>query len=105
MSETGKDTKPKFHDDHDIVEWNDDIFERAEISIGGKVARPASGTLTRRGRPPKGSETKQQVTLRLPKQVVDHFKEGGPGWQSRLGEALERYIAAAERDQGGGASR
>ena len=74
----------------------DDVWDWAQISVGGKVVRPATGTLTKRGRPPIGDEPKQQVTLRLPREVIRHFKAGGPGWQSRISEALER-IARKDR--------
>jgi uncharacterized protein (DUF4415 family) len=71
----------------------DDAWDRAQISIGGKVVRPATGTLTKAGRPPIGDEPRQQVTLRLPANVIRHFKAGGPGWQSRISEALERIVS------------
>jgi hypothetical protein len=70
----------------------DDVWEWGQISVGGKVVRPATGTLTRRGRPPIGDEPKQQVTLRLPREVIGYFKAGGPGWQSRISDALERIV-------------
>jgi uncharacterized protein (DUF4415 family) len=59
-------------------------------AVGGKVVRPANGTLTRAGRPPLGAETKRQVTLRLDPDVIDRFCEGGPGWQGRINEALRK---------------
>jgi uncharacterized protein (DUF4415 family) len=96
MIETGKDTKLSLGEDDEIVEWDDDVFARAEISIGGKVVREATGTLTRRGRPPVGDAPKQQVTLRLPRAVIDHFKSGGAGWQTRISEALERHVGKAK---------
>jgi uncharacterized protein (DUF4415 family) len=74
----------------------DDVWEWAQISVGGKVIRQATGTLTKRGRPPIGDEPKQQVTLRLPREVISYFKAGGPGWQSRISDALER-IAHKDR--------
>jgi uncharacterized protein (DUF4415 family) len=74
----------------------DDVWEWAQISVGGKVIRKATGTLTKRGRPPIGDEPKQQVTLRLPREVISYFKAGGPGWQSRISDALER-IAHKDR--------
>ena len=74
----------------------DDAWARAQISIGGKVIRPATGTLTRAGRPPIGDSTKQQVTLRLPVEVLAYFKAGGPGWQTRLGDVLARHTAKAK---------
>lgn len=78
-------------------EWPDEVWDRAQISIGGKVIRPATGTLTKAGRPPIGDEPKQQVTLRLPRHVIAHFKAGGPGWQTRVSEVLERYTARDKR--------
>lgn len=68
------------------------LFARAQISIGGKVIRPATGTLTKRGRPPVGDEPKQQVTLRLAPRVIRYFKASGDGWQTRLNETLEDYV-------------
>ena len=46
----------------------------------------------RRGRPAmKAEERKIQVTLRLPRDVVDFFRSDGPGWQSRISEVLAQY--------------
>ena len=42
-----------------------------------------------RGRPPV-ENPKQQVTLRLDAEVIERFKAGGPGWQSRINEALRK---------------
>jgi uncharacterized protein (DUF4415 family) len=33
---------------------------------------------------------KEQVTLRLDREVLDYFQEGGPGWQDRINEALRK---------------
>ena len=94
MTEKSKDTKRSWNDD-DIAPWDDDVFERAEIAVGGKVVRKATGTLTKRGRPPVGVEPKLQVTLRLAPRVVRYFKSTGEGWQTRLNETLEDYVATA----------
>lgn len=45
-------------------------------------------TIIRRGRP-KGS-AKQHISLRIDKAVLDAFRAGGPGWQSRMNEALRK---------------
>ena len=50
--------------------------------------------LKRKGRPPLGEETKVQVTLRLDASVIAHFKARGPGWQTRINEALMRVVGA-----------
>ena len=33
---------------------------------------------------------KEMVSLRLDKDVLEHFQEDGPGWQERINEALRR---------------
>lgn len=97
MSAREKNTKGDWIDPDDAPEWTDEMFDRAQISVGGVVIREATGTLTKRGRPPVGDAPKQQVTLRLPRHVLEHFKAGGAGWQSRLSQALEDYVSGKGR--------
>jgi uncharacterized protein (DUF4415 family) len=33
---------------------------------------------------------KEQVTLRLDQDVLEYFREGGPGWQDRISDALRK---------------
>lgn len=35
---------------------------------------------------------KEQITLRLDAVILDHFRSGGPGWQTRLNDALRGLI-------------
>lgn len=44
-----------------------------------------------RGRPKK-TEPKQQVTLRLDTDVIEHFRALGPGWQTRINAALRDFL-------------
>lgn len=81
-------------------EWPDDAWDRAQISVGGKVVRKAAGTLTKRGRPPVGDAPKQQVTLRLAPKVMQYFKDSGAGWQTRMNAVLERHVAGISREPG-----
>ncbi|WP_243453782.1 BrnA antitoxin family protein [Sandaracinobacteroides saxicola] len=67
-----------------------DFFARAEIRENGRLIRPANGTLTRPGRPPVGDAPKQQVSLRLDREVVAWFRAQGAGWQTRMNEALRQ---------------
>ncbi len=46
----------------------------------------------RRLRGPQKAPTKHQVTLRLDQDVIDHFKAGGQGWQTRINETLKTAI-------------
>ncbi len=49
----------------------------------------------RRGRPPV-ARPKVSTTIRLSQDVLDHFKAGGRGWQTRIDKALREWIG--ERD-------
>jgi uncharacterized protein (DUF4415 family) len=46
----------------------------------------------RKGRGPNKAPTKKLVSLRLSPVVLDHFKAGGPSWQSRIDEALVKIV-------------
>jgi uncharacterized protein (DUF4415 family) len=90
MSENKRGFDSDWVDPEDAPEWSDEQFARAEVRIGKKLIRPATGTLTKAGRPPKGAKAKTQVTLRLDPEIVDCFRAAGPGWQSRINEALRK---------------
>ncbi len=44
-----------------------------------------------RGRP-RIPKPKISTTLRLDADVIEHFRSGGPGWQSRINEALREAM-------------
>ncbi len=48
-------------------------------------------TAVRRGRPPL-ARPKVSTTIRLSQDVIDHFRAGGRGWQTRIDEALREWI-------------
>jgi uncharacterized protein (DUF4415 family) len=59
--------------------------------VGKAEWQAAAAKQLRGGRPPlPASERRQSITLRLPPKVVEHFRKAGPGWQTRMGEVLER---------------
>ena len=62
-----------------------DWFERAEIRDGERLIRPARAV----GRPRKAA-AKEAVSIRLDPDVLAHFRAGGPGWQSRINQALRK---------------
>ena len=35
---------------------------------------------------------KELVSLRIDRDVLDHFQEAGPGWQERINEALRKAV-------------
>jgi uncharacterized protein (DUF4415 family) len=67
----------------DIPELTDEFFDKAEIRIGDKLIRPA--------RPPLDF-SKKLVSLHLDQDVIDAFRAGGPGWQSRINAALRKHL-------------
>ncbi|WBH17457.1 BrnA antitoxin family protein [Sphingomonas radiodurans] len=83
-------------DPDDAPELTAELAEVAELRVGGKVVRPATGYLgpngVVRGRPPLRDAAKRQVTLRLDPDVIEKFREGGPGWQARMNEALRKAV-------------
>ena len=61
MTENRKPLPPDWDDD-DLPEWTADQWDRAEIRHGDKLIRPATGTLTKPGRP-KSDNPKRQVKI------------------------------------------
>jgi len=47
--------------------------------------------LRRLGRPPK-AQPKIAVTIRYDQEVIDAFKAGGEGWQTRMNETLLKAV-------------
>jgi uncharacterized protein (DUF4415 family) len=77
-------------DPDDAPPLTPEVLARAEHSVGGKVVRGATGTYAKAGRPPVGEEPKVQVSLRLDSEIIDYFRKGGPGWQTRMNAALRK---------------
>ena len=48
----------------------------------------------RRGRPPLGEVSKEQVTLRIDADVIARYRASGAGWQGRINEVLRQSAAA-----------
>lgn len=92
MTESKPDIDSNWVDPDDAPEWTQDQFDRAEIRLGDRVVRPANGSLTGPGRPPLGDAPKRQVTLRLDPDVIEAFRAGGSGWQSRMNAALRKAV-------------
>jgi uncharacterized protein (DUF4415 family) len=46
------------------------------------------------------NEPKKQLTVRFDQDVIDFFKQGGRGYQTRMNAVLRAYMNAAKRDAG-----
>ena len=76
-------------------EWTKETFDRAKPSadvlpqlFGSTVARRM---LKPRGRPRTG-KARTSISLRLPPETLARWKATGPGWQTRMAEALDKAI-------------
>lgn len=73
-----------------------DFFRHARKMDGDKMLREATRTL--RGRPAKpAAARKQAVSIRLSPDVLEHFRGTGPGWQTRMDEALREAMRRARK--------
>ncbi|KPQ12653.1 MAG: protein of unknown function containing DUF4415 domain [Saliniramus fredricksonii] len=83
MTENRKPMPPDFDDgapDLSAPEWQEK-FAKAKVQ---------------RGRP-KAARTKVSTTIRLSPEVLEHFRAGGPGWQSRIDETLRKAVRLDRR--------
>jgi uncharacterized protein (DUF4415 family) len=78
-------------------DFDDDAPELTDEEI--KELRPAREWFAEHGIPmpkpigrPKAEITKQSVTVRFDPEVVDYFKSGGPGWQTRMNAVLLKEV-------------
>ena len=81
--------------DDENPEWSEEDFKRARPA--SEVLPPelyAALTARKPGqRGPQKAATKVAVTLRLDPDVVAAFKADGPGWQTRINQALKKIVA------------
>ena len=73
----------------DSPEWTKKDFAKAKPFA---EALPDLAASIRKGRGPNKAPTKKLVSLRLPPEVIEHFKAGGPGWQTRIERTLLESI-------------
>jgi uncharacterized protein (DUF4415 family) len=80
---------PEF--DRDNPEWTEEDFARARPPH--EVLAPEVLSVFKRTRGPQKAPRKIPVSIRLSPEVVEHFKATGPGWQSRIDEALKEAVS------------
>jgi uncharacterized protein (DUF4415 family) len=73
--------------DEDNPDWSDADFARA-VPFSGL---PLSLQAKLRGRP-KAAVTKERITIRLSRDVVERFRATGEGWQTRVDGALQEWL-------------
>jgi uncharacterized protein (DUF4415 family) len=78
--------------DDENPEWTEAMFERAGKADDVLPPKVAQAFARSRGRP-KLAAAKVAVKLRLDPEVVEGFKVGGPGWQTRINATLKDALA------------
>ena len=76
---------PAAHYVWDGVDEDDRPLTGEELKAGLAVA------LRKRGRP-TGSGTKEQVAIRIDREILETFRKDGPGWQTRMNDALRDWL-------------
>ena len=94
MAEKSSDTRKPWIDPDDAPELTDTFFEKGVWKIGEREVSRAEGqaaaAAARRGGRPRSEVPKRLVSLRLDPDVLEHFKASGPGWQTRIKNALRK---------------
>jgi uncharacterized protein (DUF4415 family) len=73
--------------DPDTLEVTDEHFKR--MRPAAEVA-PGIVAAYRRSRGPQKSPTKQLISIRLDRDLIEHFRGRGPGWQSEINDTLRK---------------
>lgn len=73
----------------DNPEWTDEDFRNAKPF---SEALPELYAAWTRSRGAQKAPTKMPVSLRLSRDVVERFKADGPGWQTRMDQALRKAV-------------
>lgn len=77
----------------DNPEWTDEMFKASlrmrdlPDALQKKLRRPGE-------RGPQRSPKKVQTAIRYDASILEHFKAAGPGWQTRINNALKKAIEA-----------
>jgi uncharacterized protein (DUF4415 family) len=80
--------------DRDNPEWTRDMFRKARPA---RQVFPHIDFPKPKGRGPQKTATKVQTTIRLDRDVVEHFKALGRGWQSRINATLRGAVKQRRR--------
>lgn len=64
------------------IKADPDTYEVNDFSTLRKIGRPVS------------DNKKERVTIRLSKEITQHFKATGKGWQTRINEVLLKHVSS-----------
>ena len=74
QEKTDEEIEQAVQDDPNAVLLDEEWFEKAKLVVP--------------------SSDKKRITIRLDEDIVEHFRQGGPGYQSRINDVLRAYVTA-----------
>ncbi|MGH9346794.1 MAG: BrnA antitoxin family protein [Vicinamibacterales bacterium] len=87
--------------DAENPEWTEEDFRRARPALEVLPTEVVEAIRRYRGqRGPQKAATKELISLRVDRDVVDAFRATGRGWQTRATEALRAYAKKRLRSPG-----
>lgn len=89
--------------DPDNPEWTADDFNAARPAKEFFGTAAYEGLVAMKRKPgergPQKSAVKERITIRLSPAILSRFRATGPGWQTRVDEALADWLSAHSPDE------
>lgn len=94
MNAKRKNSDSRHLDRDDAPELTSADFARGTWRIGNRVVarETAQAAIAKRGPGRPTGSNKESTTIRFDRDVLDAFRRGGPGWQSRINAALREWL-------------
>ncbi len=83
---------PLTDDEGEVREWTKEDFARAVPFSQLPESLQTKLCSLKKPRGPQKSPTKEVVTIRLSRDVVERLRASGPGWQTRVDTALRQWV-------------
>jgi uncharacterized protein (DUF4415 family) len=84
--------KPLTDDEGEVREWTKQDFASAVPFSQLPESLQEKLRSLKKQRGPQKAPTKEAVTMRLSRDVVEQLRASGPGWQTRADAALRQWI-------------
>ncbi|OFW09886.1 MAG: hypothetical protein A3H96_01645 [Acidobacteria bacterium RIFCSPLOWO2_02_FULL_67_36] len=79
--------------DAENPEWTGEDFRRARPAVETLPTEAVEAIRRYRGqRGPQKRPTKELVSLRVDREIVEAYRATGPGWQTKANDALRAYV-------------
>ena len=95
MNENNNALENDWIDPDDAPELTEAFFDEATPKINDEVVSVSAvnEAFKKRVGRPKSANPKKAISIRLSADVLEYFKSTGSGWQTRVDEILQNYVA------------